>query len=43
MDPAFYINARGEWVLSYPLFKTLDPNALAAGRIVIREGVSSKP
>lgn len=41
MTPTFYINMRGEWVMSYPLFKTLDPNALAVGRIKIREGVKN--
>lgn len=32
----FYQNRR-EYVLSFGLFKTLDPEALAKGRIVVRD------
>jgi hypothetical protein len=30
---AFYQNARGEYVLSYAAFKTLDPYAICEGRL----------
>jgi hypothetical protein len=36
MKPAFYQNARGEFVLAFGLFKTLDPDALAAGKLKIK-------
>ena len=40
MKPAFYRSARGEYVMTYPLFKCLDPDALAKGKLRIRAGIA---
>lgn len=41
MKSAFYQNGRGEYVMTFQLFKCLDPEALARGRLKIRPGITN--
>jgi hypothetical protein len=36
MTPTFYQNKRGEFVMTHALFSTLDPDALAKGKLKMR-------